>query len=266
MSVKDPEEHFVTVPPGIRLRVVLSGPESGPVVLFSNSLGSDLSMWDGVVKALPTEVRCVRYDTRGHGRSEQIPGPYTLEDLGGDAIAIMDAIGLSRATVCGLSLGGVTAQWLALHAPNRVSSLILANTGAHLPSPQMWQERSAIARTSGLRSLVAPTMERWFTPAFREREPAFVARQAEMLAGTSPEGYAGCCEALASADLRPELASISVPTLVIVGADDPSTPPALGEEIRNGVPGARLVSLQAAHLSALEVPREFASAIRDVIG
>ena len=112
---------------------------------------------------------------------------------------------------------------------------------------------------------MAPTMERWFTPAFREREPAFVARQAEMLAGTSTEGYAGCCEALASADLRSKLASISVPTLVIVGAVDPSTPPALGEEIRNAVPGARLVCLEAAHLSALEVPHRFASAISDVI-
>ena len=112
---------------------------------------------------------------------------------------------------------------------------------------------------------MAPTMERWFTPAFREREPAFVARQAEMLARTSTEGYAGCCEALASADLRSKLSSISVPTLVIVGAVDPSTPPALGEEIRNAVPGARLVSLEAAHLSALEVPHHFASAIRDVI-
>ena len=212
---------------------------------FLIPLGPTCLCGDGVIKVLIPEVRCVRYDTLGHGRSEQIPGPYTLKDLGGDAIAIMDAIGLSRATVCGLSLGGVTAQWLGLHAPNRVSSLILANTGAHLPSPEMWQERSAIARTSGLGSLVVPTMERWFTPAFREREPAFVARQAETLAGTSPEGYAGCCEALASADLLSELASISVPTLVIVGAHDPSTPPALGEEIRKAVPGARLVYLQA---------------------
>jgi 3-oxoadipate enol-lactonase len=219
-------------------------------------------MWDAVVSALGPDVRAIRYDTRGHGRSDAPSGPYTVADLGGDAIAVLTALGIERAVVCGLSLGGVTAMWMGVHAPKRVKGLVLANTAALLPPAAMWRDRAATVRAGGLQTLVQPSMERWFTPGFRERDPTTVQRGAAMIVGTSAEGYAGCCEALATADLRGEIGRIGAPTLVIVGDSDPSTTPAMGEEIRAAVPGAELAVLRAAHLSALEQPDAFADAIR----
>ena len=247
---------------GIGLHVEVEGPADAPVMMFSNSLGSDLTMWDGVVRALGPAYRIVRYDTRGHGRSEAPAGPYRIADLGQDAIEILDAIEIGKAAICGLSLGGMTAMWMAANAPDRIERAILANTSAHLQPAGMWQDRAATARSTGLASLVAPSMERWFTPAFRERDVETVARGAAMVSASDPEGYAGCCEAIAGMDQRRDLARIRVPCLVIVGSDDPSTPPAMGEEIRAGIAGATLVSLPAAHLSAMEVPDAFAAAIR----
>jgi 3-oxoadipate enol-lactonase len=248
---------------GLKLNVVVEGPAGAPALMFSNSLGSDLSMWDGVVEALGPGFRTIRYDTRGHGRSAAPKGPYSVADLGRDAVRILEALGIDRAAFCGLSLGGTTGMWVGAHAPERLSHLVLANTAASFQPASMWRDRAATARKMGLGSLLAPSMERWFTAAFRDHDPETVARAAAMMAATAPEGYAGCCEALAEADLRADLSRIKLPTLVVVGEADPSTPPALGEAITAGIPEARLVSLPAAHLSALERPGEFAEALNN---
>ncbi len=247
---------------GLRLHVEVEGPADAPTMMFSNSLGSDLGIWDGVVPALGSALRIIRYDTRGHGRSDVPDGPYSISGLGEDAVAILDALGIRRAAICGLSLGGMTAMWMAANASERVEWIVLANTSGFLPPATMWRDRARTARTGGLATLVEPSMERWFTPGFRERDPRTVARGAAMVAGTPPEGYAGCCEAIAAMDQRADLASIEAPALVIVGDADPSTPPAMGEEIRGAITGAELVSLPAAHLSAMEVPEAFGDILK----
>lgn len=256
------EQTTIDLPGGVRLNVVVSGEPAKPPVLFSNSLGSDLGMWDEVVAALAGEIRAIRYDTRGHGRSVGPDRAYNVEELGRDAIAVLDAVGVERALVCGLSLGGLTAMWLGANAPERVSGLVVANTGAMLPPAALWQDRAATVRAGKLDTLVAPSMERWFTPAFRESRKDVVARGAAMVASTSPGGYAGCCEALAAADLREPIRTITAPTIVVVGDADPSTPPAMGEAIAAAIPGASVATLPAAHLSAMEQPALFASVVR----
>lgn len=256
----------IDVEPRVRLNVIVEGPPDAAALVLSNSLGSNLSMWDEVVGRLGGRVRTIRYDTRGHGRSDVPPGPYSVARLGQDVVAIMDRLGIERAAFCGLSLGGATGMWLGANAASRLSSLVLANTAAAFEPASMWQERAALARSSGLDSLIGPTMERWFTAAYRDRNPDAVARATAMVTSTPREGYAACCEALAAADLRPGLGRIEVPTLVVVGEHDPSTPPARGEEIQAAIPGAKLVSLPGAHLTALEMPESFAAALRSHLG
>ena len=252
---------LIEVAPGLRLNVVVDGPADAPALLLSNSLGSTLAMWDDVVSRLGPRLRIVRYDTRGHGGSDVPPGPYSVAELGRDALGVLNALGIRKTAICGLSLGGITAMWIATHAPERVGRAVLANTGAFLPTETMWRERAATARTQGLAGLVEPSMERWFTAGCRQTMPDLVAKGAAMVSGTPPEGYAGCCEAIASMDQRETVSGITAPTLVIVGDQDPSTSPAMGEALREAIPGATLVSLPAAHLSAMEVPEAFAEAL-----
>jgi 3-oxoadipate enol-lactonase len=256
----------VEIAPGAKLRVVVEGPADAPPLLFSNSLGSDLTMWDGVVKALGSSFRTIRYDTRGHGGSDAPKGPYTVDVLGQDAIAVLDAVGADKAAFCGLSLGGTTGMWLGANRPGRLTRLVLANTAPFFQPKQMWIDRAATARRGDIATLVEPSMERWFTPAFRGSGSPEIARGSAMITATKPEGYASCCEALAEADLRPDLPRVEVPTLVIVGEADPSTTPAVGEEIRAAIPGAKLVSLPAAHLSAIEMPEAFAAELKRFLG
>jgi 3-oxoadipate enol-lactonase len=256
----------VNVTQDAALNVRLDGPSDARPILFSNSLGSDLSMWDGVVAALGDGWRCIRYDTRGHGGSDAPAGPYTIEALGGDAVSVLDAVGVERAAFCGLSLGGVTGMWLGANRPERFTHLVLANTAPHFEPKSMWTDRAAIARRGEIASLVEPSLERWFTPGFRNDNPAEVARGAAMITASKPEGYASCCEALSEADMRLLLPGIPRPTLVIVGEHDPSTPPSRGEEIQAGIPGAELLSFPTAHLSAIESPQAFAGALKRFLG
>ncbi|MDP4001986.1 3-oxoadipate enol-lactonase [Methylobacterium sp. NEAU K] len=238
---------------GLELRYALEGPEGAPVVAFSNSLGATLEMWDALLPALGGRFRTLRYDTRGHGGSATRDRPTEIADLAGDLAGLLDALGIGRAHLVGLSLGGMTVQALASADPARSLSATLMATAAHLPSEQSWNERAETVRAQGPGALVEATLARWFTPAFRQHHPeALQAVRARFLA-CDPAGYAVCCGAIGRMDLRHALSAITAPTLVIAGRDDPSTPPSMAEVICSGIAQAELVVLpQAAHLLAVE--------------
>lgn len=225
--------------------------------MLSNSLGTDMSMWDGLMPALRKRFRVLRYDQRGHGRSPAPPGPYTVAGLGGDVLTLLGRLGLERVSFCGLSLGGMTGMWLAVNAPERVDRLGLLCTSAYLPPREDWEDRAARVRADGMEPLVEASLERWFTPELAERRPEVVERARRALRSVKPEGYAGCCDAIAAHDLRAELGSVRAPTLVVATVDDPSTPPEHGREIAEGIDGADLVVLEhGRHLVAAEHPEE----------
>ncbi|MFR9729732.1 3-oxoadipate enol-lactonase [Saccharopolyspora sp. MS10] len=230
----------------------LTGPADAEVVVLSNSLGTDLGLWDAQLPALTERFRVLRYDQRGHGRTPAPAGPYALADLAGDVLELLDHLEIRRAHFAGVSLGGMTGMWLAQHAPERIRRLALLCTSAELAPRRSWRERAARARREGTGSLVDGSLARWFTPA---ADPAVLARHGEVLAACSDEGYAGCAEAIAAMDLAGGLDRITAPTLVIAGRQDPATPPPHAERIAAAVPGARLEVLDgAAHLANAERP------------
>ena len=237
------------------LHAELEGPTHAPVVAFSNSLGTTAAMWDGLVPHLRGRYRVLRYDTRGHGRSATLARPATVQDLAADLVGLLDALEIERAHVVGLSLGGMTGQALAVAAPDRVSSLTLMATAAFMPSAASWNERAALVRAEGTAAIADATMGRWFTQGFLAREPGRVAAIRGPFEASDREGYALCCEAIGRMDLRPEIARITAPTLVVAGREDPATPVAMAEEIAGLIPDAELVVLpRAAHLLATERP------------
>jgi 3-oxoadipate enol-lactonase len=242
---------------GCRLSYCLEGDPRAPALLLSNSLGTTHELWASQVARLSSAFRVIRYDTRGHGRSDAPKGAYTLEMLGLDALAILDAAGTPRAHVCGLSLGGLTAMWLGVHAPDRIESLILASTAARIGNALLWQERIELVKSSGLRPLANATMDRWFTGGFRAAHPDTVRRYRQMLESCPAEGYVSCCAVLRDADLRGEIGGIGVPALVIAGTHDPVTPPADAEAISTRIRDARVTELDAAHLANVEQPEAF---------
>ena len=224
--------------------------------MLSNSLGTDMSMWDGLLPELSDRFRMLRYDQRGHGGSPAPAGPYSIADLGGDVVALLDRLGLERVSFCGLSLGGMTGMWLALNSPERVDRLGLLCTSAYLPPREDWLDRAARVRAGGMEPLVEASLERWFTP---EAGAETVERARRALRAVRPEGYAGCCEAIAGHDVRAQLERIRAPTLVIATVDDPSTPPEHGREIAEGIDGAELLVFEhGRHLVAAEHPDEVA--------
>jgi len=239
----------------------LEGPQDAPVVMLSNALGVDLAMWEAQLPAL-NDVRLLRYDTRGHGRSGAPAGEYSLDQLGRDALAVLDAVGAQQAVFCGLSMGGAVGQWLAIHAPERLKGLVLASTAAVFGTPEVWRQRIEAVTRDGVAPLVPGILERWFTAGYRQREPAQVARIEAMLTACPAIGYAGCCAALRDIDLRTELRRIATPTLVIGGSSDPGTPPERVTELAAGIKGARLTMLDAAHLSNIEQAADFNTAVR----
>ena len=237
------------------------GPRRAPALLLSNSLGTTVDLWRDQVGPWSRALRVVRYDTRGHGASKAAPAEHTLERLGRDALAVLDAAGVPRAHVCGLSLGGLTAMWLALQAPERVDRLVLAGTAARIGSAAGWEQRMREVRELGMEAVADSGLgRRWFTPGFDRGSAAAQATRA-MIAACPAPGYLGCCAALRDADLGPRIPAITAPTLIVVGAQDPVTPPADGERLRRAIPGARLVTLEAAHLSNVEQPAAFTAAV-----
>lgn len=238
---------------------VLTGPTGAPVLVFSNSLGTNLGMWYPQLPALEKSFRILRYDTRGHGRSLDTPGPYTIEQLARDVLGLLDHLHLDRVSFCGLSMGGMIGMWLGVHAPQRLRKLVLSNTGARIGAAELWNARIDAVRQGGMSSLVSATLERWFSPQFRARSPHDVARVREMLETTSANGYAACCAAIRDADLRDAIAAIRLPTLIVAGAHDPATPAADGKFLAARIPGAHYVELDAAHLSNIEQPDRYTS-------
>ena len=241
----------------MKLHHRLDGPEGAPPLLLSNSLGTTLEMWDPQLPALTTRFRLVRYDRRGHGRSPVPPGPYSIEDLGRDALDLLDELGLARVSFCGLSIGGMVGMWLASEAPERVDRLVLSSTAPALPPREQWLERAATVRAEGVAAIADAALDRWFTPlAPRSLVDTF----RTMLVETPAEGYAGCCEALAELDLRGRLAAIEAPTLVLTGAGDPVAPPEAGEELAASIADARHVTIDGArHIANAEQPSEFSA-------
>jgi len=232
-----------------------AGPPDAPVVVLSNSLGTTLEMWEPQVGVLARDRRVLRYDMRGHGRSPVPETPYSIADLGSDLIALLDWSGIERASLCGVSLGGMVSMWVAAHAPERVERLVLCSTSALMGPPESWIERAALVRRDGMGAVADTVLARWFTPGFAVTHADVVAGIRAQLAATPPEGYAGCCEAIRDMDQRPDLPSISAPTLVIAAEGDPSTPPAHARVIAGSIPGARLEVLdRGAHLVNVEAP------------
>ena len=246
---------------GCPIHVVVEGPEKAPALLLSNSLGTNLHMWDEQAKELVKDFRLVRYDSRGHGRSGAPSGAYTIERLGRDAVAVIDGLGLSKVHWCGLSMGGMVGQWIGANAGDRIGKLVLANTAAHYDDKKLWDDRIATVLAKGMDVLVQATMERWYTKAFRDSAPGAVARTAEMVRTTPAIGYAGCCAAIRDIDFRQSNTTIRNPTLVIAGRFDPATPVDANEAIRAKIPGAQLTVLDAAHLSNIEQPYDFTEAV-----
>src|SRR5918996_1349973 len=243
--------------PGARIRYRVDGPEDGPPVLLSNALGTTVDMWSAQVEQLQSTFRLIRYDTRGHGGSSVPGGEYTLEELGEDAMHVLDAVGVEEAHICGLSLGGLTAMWLGVYQPSRVRGLIVADTAARIGTTERWIERAAKARAEGMTAIADLNMGNWFTAAYREKEPETVARIHRMVAACHPDGYIGCCAALRDADLRDVIDRVRATTLVIAGNHDPSTTLADAEFISQYIPDSTLLTLEAAHLSNVECASSF---------
>jgi 3-oxoadipate enol-lactonase len=247
---------------GCRLWVEIEGPQQAPVLMRSNSLGANLHMWDAQAAAFAQRFRLVRYDRRGHGKSGVPAGPYTMERLGRDALAIADGLGLAKFHWCGLSMGGMVGIWLAANAPERIDRLILSNTSCHYPDPGYWNERIAAIRASGgLAALADRIAGLWFSQDFRARAPAAVAPLKAMLAATPMEGYIACCEAIRDMDHRDLLPRITAPTLIIAGRQDQATPVVAAQFILGRIAGSSLTILDAAHIANVEQPSTYAEVV-----
>ena len=251
---------------GVRLHYRLDGPDGAPVVILSNSLGSNLELWELQMSALRARWRVLRYDARGHGASSALPGPYTLEGLAGDVVGLADRLGIERFRFCGISMGGMVGIWLGLHAADRVQRLALCNTGAKIGTQQTWDSRISAVRAGGMAAVADAVLSRWFTPAFASAHPEAVARARRMLLETPAEGYAAASGAIRDADFREQVPRIGAPTLVIAGSSDASTPPADGRFLAERIPSARYLELNAAHLSNIEAAEPFTTALVRFLG
>ncbi|MBP0639177.1 3-oxoadipate enol-lactonase [Cupriavidus sp. AcVe19-6a] len=250
---------------GARLFYTVDGPDNAPAIVFSNSLGTDHTMWQPQADALAGRFRVVRYDTRGHGRSTAPGDAYTMEQLGSDVLAILDALGIEQAAFCGVSMGGLTGMWLGVHAPQRFPKIVLANTAAKIGNADGWNTRIDSVLRDGMGVMVAPSIQRWFTPAFAATAERALDPLRAVLAALDPRGYAASCAAVRDADFREAVRTITVPVLVIAGSDDPSTTAQEGRDLAAAMPDARFVELPAAHISSFEQPGRFTAALLDFI-
>lgn len=252
--------HFTTTD-GISLHYRFDGAENKPLLVLSNSLGTDLSMWDQQVAALVPHYRLLRYDKRGHGASSAPTADHSLARLGRDVLELLDHTGAAKALFCGLSIGGQTGMWLGINAPQRFTKIVLCNTAAKIGTPEMWNARIDTVLKNGPSAITEGVMARWFTPAFGAAQPENLARFIAMFRRNSAAGYAAACEAVRDADLRADLAKIPVPVLVIAGTEDLATPASDGKAAAEAIPGASYVELKAAHISNAEQPEAFDRAL-----
>ncbi len=245
---------------GYQVNYTLEGPPAAPVVMMSHALATNLTLWDPQVDAFSPKYRLLRFDTLGHGGTDAPSGPYTLDQLAEQAGGLIDALKVYPVHFLGISMGGMIGQALALARPQALASLILCDTSSRTPAEAqpLWKERIKIATEEGMEPLVEPTIGRWFTPTFRSARPEAVDRVRAMIRGTAPAGYVGCCQAIAALDLTARLGTITLPTLVVVGADDPGTPAAMARVIHEQISGSELVMIpSASHLSNIEQAESF---------
>jgi len=248
-----------TMSDGCAIHYRFDGEDGRPVLLLSNSLGATLDMWDPQLDALTGHFRLLRYDNRGHGASDVPEGPYTIERIARDALELIEALEVGPVAFCGLSMGGMVGLWLGANAPDRVKRAVLANTSCHFGQPDLWNQRIALVESEGMQAVAEGVIQRWLTRNYIDEHPVMTAKLLAMIAGTPPNGYMAAASAVRDVDFRDSLAQVSSPVLVIAGALDPATPPAMAETIVEGVPNARLAILDAAHLSNVEKADEFNS-------
>jgi len=240
----------------------IDGPDDGPVVMLSNSLMSNFTMWDEQVLPLTSAYRVLRYDQRGHGGTGATPAPYSIDLLTEDVCGLIEALGINSVHFVGLSMGGFTGQLLAYKHPEKVLSLTLCDTACVMPPKSLWNERIDIARSKGVEALMAGTLERWFTPPFHQTGITKLAKVRNMILGTPVEGYVGCAEAISDMNLCDNLQDISVPTLIIVGEDDPACPVSAAKALYEGIPNSRLLIIpHSAHLPNIEQTEVFNKAL-----
>jgi 3-oxoadipate enol-lactonase len=246
---------------GTPINVLVEGKSDASVLMFSNSLGTNLHIWDEQAKALSKNFRVVRYDQRGHGKSGAPAGPYSIERLGRDVIAILNALDIPRAHFCGLSMGGMTGMWLGRFAAERIDKLILSNTGPKSTNPDSWNARVRTVLAKGTEAVADPVLNIWFTKDFHARAPQAIAEMRRMMVATDVQGYVGCCAAIRDMDQRWGIADIDRPTLIIAGRKDNATPYKDSEFMASRIKGSQLVGLDAAHISNIEQPAAYAAAL-----
>jgi 3-oxoadipate enol-lactonase len=243
--------------PDHRIHYALSGRQNASTLVLSNSLGTNFSMWDPQLAEFEKHFSVLRYDTRGHGKSAIPRGPYTFDQLGRDVVGLLNALKIESAYFCGLSMGGMTGLWLALHAANRLRKMIVSSASAKFGTTETWEKRIAAVRQGGMKSVAQQVVERWYTPEFRTSEPEAARATLQMLEATSAEGYIACCAALRDEDVRESIQRIRTPTLIISGALDPVSPPADGKYLCGVIPSAQYRELEAAHLTNIEASGDF---------
>jgi 3-oxoadipate enol-lactonase len=247
---------------GCPIHIEVEGPERAPVLMLSNSLGTTLAMWNAQMKPFTQHFRVVRYDRRGHGKSGVPKGPYTMDRLGHDALAVLDGLGIKqKINWCGLSMGGMVGQWLGANAPERVDRLVLTNTSSYFPDKNGWNDRLKLVEEKGVAAFAPANMARWFTKGFLDRSPEAVAPIQAMFASTPLDGFLGCGMAVRDMDHRPLLPKIKAPTLVIAGKQDGATTPEANEYISQHIPGAKYATVDAAHMSNVEQPQAYTDAV-----
>ncbi|AMN67146.1 3-oxoadipate enol-lactonase [Psychrobacter sp. P11G5] len=249
----------------ITLNYATFGDSSNPALLFSNSLGTSYHMWQPQIDVLQTDYFIICYDTRGHGKSSAPTGPYRLDQLGQDVIDLLDHLSIDKAFFCGISMGGMTGQWLAINYPDRFHHLMLCNTAAKIGNEAAWRDRAQLVREQGLAPIAATAAPRWFTADFIDSYPDVVAALSSTLAAGSSEGYASCCEALSVADTREQLKNIRVPVTVLAGIEDPVTTVADGQYMVEHIPNATLATIDASHISNIEQPDAFNQLVRQYL-
>ena len=243
--------------PDVTINYETFGNKDKPSLIFSNSLGTTYQMWQPQIQVLQKDYFVIGYDTRGHGASSAPTGPYSFDQLGQDVIDLLDHLNIDKAFFCGISMGGMTGQWLAIHYPKRFYHLMLCNTAAKIGTEVAWQDRAQLVRTEGLSTIAETAANRWFTSSFIANNPDIVSNLSNELAAGSAEGYASCCEALSIADAREHLKTITAPVTVIAGSEDPITTITDGQYMADNIPNAVLNTINASHISNIEQPEVF---------
>jgi len=241
----------------LRMYYELDGPAAAPALVLSNSLGTNLSLWDPQLPIFAKSFRVLRYDSRGHGHTSATPGEYSVEMLGRDVLQLLDALNLKRVNFCGLSIGGMTGMWLAVNAPKRLEKLVLSNTAPKIGKLDLWNERIKAVRESGTKAIAKQVVERWFTSEFHAKHPDQIAKTRQMIESTSTDGYVSSCAAVRDFDFWQKVGAIRVQTLVIAGTHDQSVPPSDAQKLAKQIPGARYIEVPAAHISNVEAATRF---------